>query len=111
MFVPRLCNFCYDKWGYGHATYSRFWGIPVPTAGVYVYVTCPFLCGCLVFIADGNPVLVMPLITIYGTLRTGNTLYILCNNGALHYFDRKTHQHWVSFLDNTDEDLFNSMFN
>ena len=70
-----------------------------------------FLNGCLVFIADGNPVLVMPLTTIYGTLRTGNTLYILCNNGALHYFDRKTHQHWVSFLDNTDEDLFNSMFN
>lgn len=64
-----------------------------------------FLNGCLVFIADGNPVLVMPLTTIYGTLRTGNTLYILCNNGALHYFDRKTHQHWVSFLDNTDEDL------
>ena len=50
-----------------------------------------FLNGCLVFIADGNPVLVMPLTTIYGTLRTGNTLYILCNNGALHYFDRKTH--------------------
>ena len=48
-------------------------------------------------LADGNPVLVMPLTTIYGTLRTGNTLYILCNNGALHYFDRKTHQHWVSF--------------
>lgn len=70
-----------------------------------------FLNGCLVFIADGNPVLVMPLTTIYGTLRTGNTLYILCNNGALHYFDRKTHQHWVSFLDNTNEDLFNSMFN
>ena len=70
-----------------------------------------FLNGCLVFIADGNPVLVMPLTTIYGTLGTGNTLYILCNNGALHYFDRKTHQHWVSFLDNTDEDLFNSMFN
>lgn len=70
-----------------------------------------FLNGCLVFIPDGTPVLVMPLATIYGTLRTGDTLYILCNNGALHYFDRNTHQHWVTFLDNTDEDFFSSILN
>lgn len=70
-----------------------------------------FLNGCLVFMADGNPVLVMPLTTIYGTLTTNDTLYILCNNRALHYFDRKTHQHWVTFLDDTDEDLFDHMFN
>lgn len=70
-----------------------------------------FLNGSLVFMADEKPVLVMPITTIHGTLKAGNTLYILCNNGALHYFDRKTHQHWVIFLDNTDEELFESMFN
>ena len=70
-----------------------------------------FLNGCMVFMPDGTPVLVMPLTTIYGTLRTGDILYILCNNRALHYFDRNTHQHWVTFLDNTDEDFFDSIFN
>ena len=58
-----------------------------------------FLNGCLVFIADGNPVLVMPLTTIYGTLRTGNTLYILCNNGALHYSTEKHTS--IGFLSST----------
>lgn len=70
-----------------------------------------FLNGCLVFMEDGTPVLVMPLTTIYGTLKAGDTLYILCNNGALHYFDRKTHQHRATFLDNTNEDFLDSMFN
>lgn len=70
-----------------------------------------FLNGHLVFMADENPVLVMPLTTIYGTLRVGDILYILCNNGVLHYFDRKTHRHWIIFLDNTDEDIFGCMFN
>lgn len=70
-----------------------------------------FLNGCLVFIPDGTPVLVMPINTIHGTLKAGETLYILCNNGALHYFDRNTHQHWVIFLDNTDEDFFCSILN
>lgn len=70
-----------------------------------------FLNGCLVFIPDGTPILVMRLDTIYGTLRAGDTLYILCNNRALHYFNQMTHQHWVIFLDNTDQDLFDSIFN
>ena len=65
-----------------------------------------FLNGCLIFIPDGKPVLVMPINTIYGTLNTSDTLYILCNNGALHYFDRMTRQHYVTFLDNTEEDFF-----
>ncbi|MCD7849816.1 MAG: hypothetical protein LUH63_08795 [Parabacteroides sp.] len=67
--------------------------------------------GSLVFMEDENPILVMQLSTIYGTLRAGDTLYILCKNSVLHYFDRKTHQHWVALLDNTHNDISGPMLN
>ncbi|MCD8267859.1 MAG: hypothetical protein LUD46_04940 [Parabacteroides sp.] len=70
-----------------------------------------FLNGSLVFMEDENPILVMQLSTIYGTLRANDTLYILCRNRALHYFDRKTHQHCVAFLDNTHDDISGPMLN
>lgn len=70
-----------------------------------------FLNGCLVFMAGSTPTLVLPLCTIYGTLKTSDTLYILCNNNILHFFDRKTHQHWATFLDDTDEDMLCRILN
>lgn len=42
MFVPSLCNFYYNKLGYGHTMSSQLKGIPVPTRRDYVYVACPF---------------------------------------------------------------------
>ncbi|WP_455637759.1 hypothetical protein [Parabacteroides sp.] len=70
-----------------------------------------FLNGSLVFMEDEKPIFVMQLSTIYGTLRANDTLYILCKNSTLHYFDRKTHHHCVAFLDNTHDDISGPMLN
>lgn len=42
MFVPRLCNFCYNKLGYGHTMYSHLRGIPVPMRGFMYMLRAPF---------------------------------------------------------------------
>lgn len=70
-----------------------------------------FLNGFLIFMEDEEPTVIIPLVNIYGTLRTRSMLYILCKNRVLHRFDRQTRQHWVNFLDNTDEDFFLSFLN
>ncbi|WP_455640060.1 hypothetical protein [Parabacteroides sp.] len=70
-----------------------------------------FLNGCLTFMEDEKTILVIPLSTIYGTLKADNILYLLCKNSTLHYFDRRTHQYWIAFLDNMHEDILDPTLN
>ena len=67
--------------------------------------TIIFSDGCLSFPMDEAPDLVIPLTTIYGTLKTRDAFYIICHNRVLHHFDHIRHLHQVTFLDDTQDDI------
>lgn len=165
MFVPSLCNFYYDKLGYGHTMSSRLGGIPVPMRRDYVYVAYPFFYAVaehiintrsidmkkrtgesfrhiaaripqqsaskiiatispvckeldillspqfLLFPHEGYPTFPVPLANIYGALLTSHHLYILCQNGVFHCFERETRNHEIAFLDDREIDFYHFHMN
>lgn len=54
---------------------------------------------------EGFPCFPTPLRCIFGTLVTRKDLYILCENGVFHHFERKTRRHEVVFLNGCEPDF------
>lgn len=65
----------------------------------------------LLFPDEGIPNFPIPLSGIYGTLVTRDDLYILCENGVFHHFERETRNHEVVFLDDCELDFNNRFLN
>lgn len=56
----------------------------------------------LMFPEEGFQAFPVDLDNIHGALVNSRHLYILCQNGVFHHFDRKTHMHEVIFPDDSD---------
>lgn len=59
----------------------------------------------LLFPHEGYPTFPVPLANIYGALLTSHHLYILCQNGVFHCFERETRNHEIAFLDDREIDF------